>query len=119
MNLELKIQIAKTAHEVNRAYCSAIGDNSQPSWEDAPEWQRASAISGVGFHLENENSKPENSHNNWLKDKEKDGWKYGPVKNPDLKEHPCFVPYEQLPLEQRVKDYLFSAVVRSMADFTV
>ena len=112
MNIE---QIAKTAHEVNRAYCLSIGDNSQPLWEDAPEWQRSSAINGVIYHIENPNAKPEDSHNNWLKIKESDGWKYGKVKNPETKEHPCFLPYEQLPQEQKTKDYLFIAVVRSFA----
>lgn len=32
-------QIARMAHEANRAYCQALGDDSQPAWEDAPEWQ--------------------------------------------------------------------------------
>jgi len=32
--------IAKVAHEVNRAYCISIGDNSQQSWECSPEWQK-------------------------------------------------------------------------------
>ena len=35
--------IARVCHEVNRAYCQALGDDSQPTWEEAPEWQRASA----------------------------------------------------------------------------
>ena len=34
------VQIAMVAHETNRAYCESIGDNSQPKWEDAPEWQK-------------------------------------------------------------------------------
>lgn len=105
--------IAKTCHCVNKAYCESIGDNSQPSWEDAPEWQKESAKSGVQFHLENPNSKPCDSHNNWLKDKEADGWVYGEVKDPEKKEHPCMVAYEELPKEQQTKDSLFIAVVRS------
>ena len=35
---EKKIEAcARAAHEANRAYCIAIGDTSQPSWDDAPE----------------------------------------------------------------------------------
>lgn len=107
-------KIAKVAHEVNRGYCKSIGDNSQPTWEDAPEWQKNSALMGVQYHIDNPNSRPEDSHNSWLKVKEQEGWKYGPVKNPDTKEHPCYVPYEQLPTEQKVKDYLFISVVKAM-----
>lgn len=106
-------QIAKTCHEVNRAYCQATGDMTQPSWEDAPEWQKKSCMDGVEFHLNNPHSKPEDSHDNWLREKTADGWSYGPVKDPEKKQHPCFIPYNQLPLEQQVKDFLFIAVVRS------
>lgn len=108
-------QIAKVCHEANRAYCENIGDNSQPTWENAPDWQKKSAVTGVQYHLDNPNSKPEDSHNSWLKEKEADGWKYGEVKNLEIKEHPCYVPYEQLPVEQQKKDYLFLGVVRALA----
>ena len=107
-------QIAKVAHEVNRAYCQALGDNSQPEWGDAPEWQRSSAINGVAFHRANPDAGPEHSHNEWLKEKEANGWKYGPVKDEEKKEHPCFVPYDELPPEQKAKDYIFRAVVHSL-----
>lgn len=104
--------IARVCHEVNRAYCAALGDDSQMQWDDAPDWQKDSARNGVQFHLSGEQG-PEDSHNSWLAQKEADGWKYGPVKDAEKKEHPCFVPYEQLPREQRVKDYLFRAVVHA------
>lgn len=110
----LVTDIAKVAHEINRAYCQAIGDNSQPSWDDAPEWQRTSAINGVEFHMVNPEAGPDHSHNAWLEEKRVTGWKFGPVKNPDTKEHPCFVPYEQLPVEQKAKDYLFRAIVHAL-----
>lgn len=113
MNVEL---IAEVCHEANRVYCKSIGDNSQTTWDNAPEWQRKSAITGVQYHLDNPNSKPEDSHNSWLREKEADGWKYGPVKNVETKEHPCYVPYSELPVEQQKKDALFIAVVRSFKD---
>ena len=109
--------IAQVAHETNRAFCQSIGDNSQPSWEDAPDWQKTSAIDGATFHVDALRSgrepEPSASHENWLKQKEADGWKYGSVKDPEKKEHPCFVAYSELPIEQRQKDYLFAAVVKA------
>ena len=108
-------QIARVCHEVNRAYCASIGDHSQPAWETAPDWQRKSAVTGVAFTLAHPEAKPSDSHVSWLAEKERDGWKHGPVKDPDKKEHPCFVPYDELPIEQRTKDYLFQAVVRALA----
>lgn len=109
------IEIARVCHEVNRGYCAAIGDNTQRAWADSPVWQRDSAIKGVEFLLANPTAPPSASHESWLEEKRATGWKFGPVKDPDAKEHPCFVPYEQLPVEQRAKDYIFGAVVRALA----
>jgi hypothetical protein len=106
--------IAKVSHETNRAYCQVLSDYSQPSWETAPEWQRISAIKGVEFHLANPGSQPSHSHEEWLKEKEATGWKYGPVKDPEKKEHPCFVPYDKLPPAQKIKDDLFVAIVNAL-----
>lgn len=103
-------QIAKLAHEVNRAYCRAIGDSSQPTWENAPKWQKESIINGVKYHLENPSISPEMAHKNWLREKEKLGWKYGEIKDPIKKEHPCMVEYFKLPKEQKAKDYIFQAI---------
>ena len=101
---------ARTAHEVNRAYCASIGDNSQPAWDDAPKWQQDSALAGVDAHMANDLT-PEQSHESWLEQKRRDGWKQGPMKDAVLKQHPCFCPYSELPQEQRAKDYLFGAVM--------
>lgn len=107
-------QIACVCHEVNRAYCQAIGDNTQLAWPDAADWQRESAIKGVEYAIANPDGPVSAQHDAWLADKAADGWKFGPVKDADKKEHPCCVPYEQLPVEQKAKDYLFKAVVRSL-----
>lgn len=109
------IQIAKICHEANRAYCAALGDHSQLPWDEAPEWQRKSAVLGVEFTLANPDAPSSASHDSWLAEKQRDGWKFGPVKNAETKEHPCFVPYESLPREQQAKDYIFQAIVRAAA----
>lgn len=106
-------KIARTCHEVNRVYCLGHGDQTQPMWKDAPDWQKESAIKGVEFHLANPDSKPEDSHNSWLAEKEATGWVYGEQKDPEAKTHPCMVPYEKLDIVQRMKDTLFLSVVRS------
>ena len=108
-------QIARVCHEVNRAYCQAIGDDSQPTWHDAPEWQKTSAINGVKFHLEHPEAGPDASHVEWLREKLEAGWMYGEIKDPDKKKHPCCLPYEELPSEQKAKDYIFRAIVHAMA----
>lgn len=109
-------EIANVCHQVNKAYCVAIGDLSQPEWELAPDWQRNSAIAGVVAHIESGLTMlPEDSHISWMQKKKAEGWVYGPVKNVDKKTHPCMVPYEKLPVEQKTKDYLFREVVHCLA----
>lgn len=109
-------QIAKVCHEANKAYCEALGDFSQPLWDAAPDWQRQSAIDGVNFHLTNPNAGPEGSHENWLRLKQKEGWTFGPVKDPAKKEHPCFVPFAALPAPQKAKDHIFRQIVHSLKE---
>jgi len=111
-------QIARVCHEVNRAYCNAIGDTSQLPWDDAPDWQRTSAVNGVVFHLCSPNAGPSASHESWMAEKLATGWVWGPVKDAEAKTHPCIVPYSELPVEQRLKDVLFIAVVHAMAGLT-
>ena len=104
---------ARAAHEFNRAYCLHLGDGSQLPWEDAPQWQRDSCIAGVHGVLTG--NTPEQSHESWLAEKERTGWRYGPVKDPDRKEHPCIMPYQDLPEAQRRKDHGYIRVVSTMA----
>lgn len=75
-------------------------------------WQRSSALNGVAGVLDG--NTPEESHKSWLAEKERAGWKFGAVKDPEKKEHPCFVPYTELPPAQREKDGLFVSTVLAM-----
>lgn len=104
---------ARAAHEANRTYCQAMGDDTQDHWEDAPFWQRNSMILGAMAVLVQKLT-PEQTHEKWCETKYKDGWKHGPVKDVDKKEHPCLVPYVELPPDQQRKDKLFGTVVRAM-----
>lgn len=106
--------VARVCHEANRSYCESIGDHSQPAWADAPDWQKKSVMAGVENVFDNPDSSPEQSHDMWMKMKLDDGWKWGPEKDPERKEHPCIMPYSELPDKQRAKDDLFLDVARIM-----
>lgn len=108
------IAIARVCHETNRAYCQTISDMSQVPWSEAPEWQMESAVNGVKFIIGAPDSTPKDSHVSWFNEKLEQGWTYGPVKDVEKKEHPCMVPYEELPAAQRMKDHLFRAIVLTM-----
>lgn len=44
-----------------------------------------------------------NIHEVWAKSRMDQGWTYGPARDDERKIHPCLVPYEELPEEE--KDY--------------
>lgn len=106
--------IATVCHEANRAYCQTLHDASQLPWSTCPQWQRDSAILGVEFIRDNPDAPASASHDSWLEQKRREGWSYGEVKDPDKKQHPCFLPYEELPAEQQAKDALFGAICRAL-----
>jgi hypothetical protein len=110
MILEIE-DIAAIAHNANRVYCQRTGDFSQPLWEEAPQWQKDSAIAGVQAYINDPTITPEKSHEGWMALKEQEGWVYGEAKDPERKQHPCMLPYDQLPPEQKIKDSLFLAIV--------
>ena len=106
--------IAKTCHEINRAYCASIGDHSHLPWEMTPENVKASVRSGVLNVAINPGMQPGETHQSWLEFKKQDGWVYGPEKDFEKKTHPCMVPYEELPQADKTKDYIFLATVRQL-----
>lgn len=105
---------AQMAHEVNRAWCGIHGDHSHKPWAETPDDIKRSAYLGVEGALAG--NTPAQSHESWLTNKLNDGWSYGLVKDGQLKQHPCMLPYEDLPGQQRAKDVLFISTVRATWD---
>ena len=105
-------RVARVCHEANRAWCESCGDFSQQSWEDAPVWQRESAVEGVEVALAD--GTPSTQHEAWREQREMEGWRYGETKDAAVKTHPCLVPFADLPPAQQTKDALFIAVARAL-----
>jgi ryanodine receptor 2 len=45
----------------------------------------------------------EHVHDTWAENRIQEGWSHGPTRDDASKEHPCLVPYEELP--ETEKDY--------------
>jgi len=55
------------------------------------------------------------THDNWLKQRVADGWRHGQSRNDMLKEHPCIVPYDELPESEKEYDRKISlGVIQAM-----
>ena len=111
------LDIAEIAHEVNRAYCEAAGEEPPPHWGQAPQWQRDSALSGVQSYLQNDGLSPRDMHECWRSYREHEGWVYGDLEDFSCRRHPNMLRYDDLPQEQKVKDRLFYAVAKSLRRF--
>jgi hypothetical protein len=94
--------VAMLCHEMNRLLCSLQGDFSALPWLATDEHTRQSARQGVDWARSNPGATAEDMHEN------------GPTKDSSLKQHPCMVPYSDLPEGQKLKDVLFLAIVRAM-----
>lgn len=111
--------IGQTAHAVSAVWTEYSTGEPQPAWSDLDQHTQDSVIEGVAFVLDNHSPEtpvtPEACHDNWLEFKQFDGWKYGPIKDAEKKEHPCILPFDALPRWQQFKDKLFVTVVLAAA----
>lgn len=114
--------VASIAYEANRRLRHVIGDGSDlPPWRDAGETKRDGLEAGVGFHVEHPDASPVAAHQAWLDRKVADGWVYGLQEDAEASPptHPNILPYDDLPDEQKAKDYLFRGIVHSLWPFIV
>lgn len=101
--------IAVACHSALYAYTvMGLGEPGEP-WSSASEAHRNSIRHAVAFWDALPDDIPFDemcaaSHVAWMQYKKRDGWVWGPVKDVAKKEHPCMMPYDALPPEQRKKD---------------
>jgi len=49
-----------------------------------------------------------NTHELWAQQRLRDGWRYGPQRNDERKEHPMLRPYDEIPESEKVYDRIVS-----------
>ena len=106
--------IAHVVHEAVRAWSQAHAQTDIPDWGNAPEWMKSSTRDSVQFVLEHPKAGPGAQHTQWMDQRLKAGWTYGPKRDEDLKHHPMLVPFEQLPEFEKQKDALVCAIVEAL-----
>jgi len=108
--------VAEVCHEANCVLQHYNGDTIAAPWDTLPEDQKERVINGVALRLKNPDSDPEFMHENWLRDMTADGYVLGDQIDHENKTHSCLKKYDDLPLNQRVKDTLFGAIVDSLRE---
>ena len=109
--------IARVVHEAARALQIAQGEPStSPPWDEAADWMRASTLAAVRFRRDHPEARSGAQHEQWMAERLATGWRYGPVKDADLKTHPSLVPFADLPIAERRKDALVIAVIDALLD---
>lgn len=102
--------IAAACHQAWFAYTVlGLGEPGEP-WETAPDYQKSSIRHSIRFWDELDvfaipmEHLCAASHLAWANQLKREGWKYGPMKDLSKREHPCLLPYDDLPLRERRKD---------------
>lgn len=93
--------VARIAHQCWCAYQMAAGQDWNPVMTEA---QFTSQIQAARWFIENPNASAADNHQNWWEHKIQTGWKYGPKKDVEKKEHPDMVPFSDLPRVEKMKD---------------
>jgi len=110
-------EVAQTCHEANRVVQAINGDVVAEGWDILPIDQQERIMNGVTLKLKHPETTPAQMHENWLADMRADGYTVGPIIDHQNRQHPCLVDYDDLPLEQKIKDDLFSGIVGSLRDY--
>ena len=107
-NEDVRRDVVKLVHNANRLVQKQTGE----SIPELNEHLIKSTLDGIYYVLDNPECTPEQQHKNWMAFKQQEGWKYGPIKDDTKKEHPCMLPYNQLPEIQQRKDTLFRTTIK-------
>jgi hypothetical protein len=111
-------QFGRLNHALRREVARIFGDGTvPPDWDDAPEWMHADSARDARELLGNPGMMAEDGHGRWMRQKIAEGWKWGPVRDDEKKEHPSIRPFDQLPPGERLKDLLRVSLAGSLSGY--
>lgn len=104
-------EIAKKCHEANNKLLIDNGKEPLPDWNNLDRNQRFINIKSVRRIVDKPTITPEEIHDEWVKNKRRDGWVYGEVKDDEKKTHPLLVDFNVMSKFDKEKDIIFIKTV--------
>ena len=96
-------ELSEDLKEANRRFADGIGAKLQAAGcalVPAP----LTGSDGAGFADADIEQLARMQHDRWMRDKIRDGWRYGPKRDDAARIHPLLVSWEELPESERDKD---------------
>ena len=112
------VEVAKECHIANNNLMVANSEIPNPvDWNDLDTHTKHMNIESVKKIYDNPNITAKDIHDEWMKNKIKDGWKYGDVKDANLKTHHLIIDFDQMNDIDKMKDQIFIDVVNNRREF--
>ena len=109
--------ISRICHNDHRLLNLKRGDFTYKLWDHMTDEEKEPRRIGTLYLLCSKDATAEDRHNLWISTKLNQGWVPGPVKNPVIKTHPSLVPWEFLPISERMKSVMFIEKVRALEHY--
>lgn len=101
------VDIAQECHTKNNELMMMNGEEQNGNWDSLDRHTKFINLKSVIKALENPDLTAKDMHDEWMNNKIADGWKFGDVKDPELKTHPLIIDYDLMKDVDKMKDQIF------------
>lgn len=108
-------EAARLLHVAIQAVQSALKQEVSPDWEllTAAEQDMKAAHTR---QMRREKVTARKAHESWMALRLSEGWTWGPVTDKARKVHSALCPFEEIPVEEVIKDVLYERLLAAMDD---
>lgn len=109
--------MARVVYAAIREWCIITHQPVDYTWADLPVKYKNHLINAVSEAFHNMKTPTgKQLHETCLKQALEGGWKYGEKVDRPNRVHPDILPWEKLSFNQRMKDHLFSVIIRAFLE---